>query len=502
MTKTALLYEASQAVLSTLDLDEVLRQILAIARQHFELRNVLILLLDPEKQDLWIRSQIGCDVGADNVRVPLGCGITGVAALLKKPVYVPDVSKDPNYIRYYEKTRSEVAIPMVVRGEVIGVLDCQSENLDHFNAETIELLQLFSAQASMAVQNARLYSLERRRASQMEAIAAIAQQTTAVLDLEQLLSKVCHLIRYSFDVGHVSVLLKEGDGEELVLRAANGKLTPRATEGNRFRAREGVWGQSLASGETLIQNNVAQAELYEETRSLMCAPLVSFGQIFGVLLLHSDAPDKFQPTDLPPLESVADICATAIQNTYYVERVKQLAYRDGLTGIFNRRFFELRMAEELERAQRFSAGMSIIMIDIDHFKELNDEFGHMLGDEVLRQVASLLHDQLRKFDVVCRYGGEEFAILLSQTNPQHAVGVAEKLRALLERWQFPGLPRTVTISAGVATYPENGVERDGLMKAADTSLYAAKQAGRNRVMLATAETRQDDKRAQGAANTT
>jgi diguanylate cyclase (GGDEF)-like protein len=116
-------------------------------------------------------------------------------------------------------------------------------------------------------------------------------------------------------------------------------------------------------------------------------------------------------------------------------------------------------------------------------------------------VASLLHDQLRKFDVVCRYGGEEFAILLSQTNPQHAAGVAEKLRSLLERWQFPGLPRKVTISAGVATYPENGVERDGLMKAADTSLYAAKQGGRNRVVLAPADTKQGEKKAQTAGNT-
>ena len=125
MPKTALLYEASQAVLSTLDLDEVLRQILAIAGQHFHLRNVLIFLVDPEKQDLWIRSQIGCDAGAENLRVPIGCGITGVAALLKKPVYVPDVSKDPNYIKTFERTRSEVAIPMVVRGEVVGVLDCR-----------------------------------------------------------------------------------------------------------------------------------------------------------------------------------------------------------------------------------------------------------------------------------------------------------------------------------------------------------------------------------------
>ena len=124
------------------------------------------------------------------------------------------------------------------------------------------------------------------------------------------------------------------------------------------------------------------------------------------------------------------------------------------------------------------------MVDIDHFKRLNDEFGHLLGDEVLRQVSSIFHQQLRKIDVVCRYGGEEFSILLSQTNLQHAVSVAEKLRRMVETWQFPGVPRPVTISAGAATYPDHGITRDDLVKAADAGLYAAKQAGRNRVFLA------------------
>ena len=190
------------------------------------------------------------------------------------------------------------------------------------------------------------------------------------------------------------------------------------------------------------------------------------------------------------LESVADICATAIQNAHYVDRVKQLAYLDGLTGIFNRRFFELRIMEEIERARRYGTGMAVIMADIDEFKRLNDEFGHVLGDEVLRQVSSVFHQQLRKVDVVCRYGGEEFGILLTQVNPEQAMAVAEKLRKMVEGWQFPGVPRTVTISAGTATFPQHGTTRDGLVRAADRALYAAKQAGRNRVWLASPVLRQ------------
>lgn len=486
MQKIAILYDASQAVLSTFDLDEVLQQILSIARDYFHLQNVAILLLDKDKGELYVRCQVGWDPGTDTVRVPIGGGITGTAAKQKRPLYVPDVALDPRYVASASRTRSELAVPLMVRDEVVGVLDCQSENLGHFDAETIDLLTLFSTQASMALQNARLYSLERRRASQLEAINAIAQQTTAVLDVKELLSKVCSLIQQAFHVSHVSVLLKEE--EDLVLRAHHGELTPRIPEGGRWPAGAGLWGEALASSKTLIEND-AQADperpgFYLETHSRMCIPLVSFGQTLGVLVLDSAQPRAFNPGETQPLESVADICATAIQNAHYVERVKQLAYLDGLTGIFNRRFFELRITEEIERARRFGAGMAIIMVDIDQFKRLNDEFGHLLGDEVLRQVSSIFHQQLRKIDVVCRYGGEEFAILLSQTNPQHALSIAEKLRRLVETWQFPGVPRPVTISAGTANYPDHGSARDELVKAADAGLYAAKQAGRNRVCLA------------------
>lgn len=484
MQKIAILYDAGQAVLSTFDLDEVLQRILVIARDFFHLQNVAILLLDKETQELHPRCVIGWDPGTEDLRLPLDRGITGAAARQKRPLYVADVSKDSNYVSTAQSTRSELAIPLMVRHEVVGVLDCQSANLNHFDNDTIDLLTLFSTQASMALQNAHLYSLERQRARQLEVINAVARETTAVLDQEELLVKVCSVIQQTFQVGHVSVLLRDDDG--LVLRASQGRFNAAPSPGGRVPATSGLWGEALAAGRTLIENDVragAEHGFSHETQSRMCIPLVSFGQTLGVLVLESERPGSFQEGDIESLEAVADICATAIQNAHYVERVKQLAYLDGLTGIFNRRFFELRVIEEIDRARRFNSGMAVVMVDIDQFKRLNDEFGHLLGDEVLRQVSSIFHQQLRKIDVVCRFGGEEFAILLSQTNPQHALAVAEKLRRLVESWQFPGVPRPVTISAGVATFPDHGITRDELVKSADAGLYAAKQGGRNRVLL-------------------
>src|SRR5438105_909111 len=289
MQKIAVLYDASQAVLSTFDLDEVLQRILIIARDYFHLQNVAILLLDKDTSQLCTRSQIGSEHGLDDIRVTIGSGLIGAAARQKRPLYVPDFKKDTRYIPWGKKTRSELAIPLMVRDEMVGVLDCQSENPDHFDPETVDLLTLFSTQASMALQNARLYSLERRRALQLEAINAIAQQTTAVLDVKELLIKVCSLIQQAFQVSHVSVLLREED--DLVLRAHHGTLTPSISEGGRLSAATGLWGQALSAGKTVIEDDVRTVPeyvgLYTESGSRMCIPLVSFGQTLGALLLDN-----------------------------------------------------------------------------------------------------------------------------------------------------------------------------------------------------------------------
>jgi diguanylate cyclase (GGDEF)-like protein len=486
MERLAILYDASQAVLSTFDLDEVLSRILGIFRDVFRLNKGAIFLLDGKTKELFIKTQFGWDAGKETVRVPLGSGLTGTAAQTKKPVYAPDVRQDPRYICSLADTRSEVVIPLVVREEVVGVLDCQSDRVDFFDQETLELLRLFSTQASIALANARLYSLEQRRRAQLEAINAVAKQTTGVLEISELLQQVCSLTLKSFSGDHASVLLVEDD--RLVLRAHKGSLTPLLKIGDDLSPCDGLLAHAIVSRKAAVETDVlptfGQHRAFRETRSAVYLPLVSLGQVLGVLTLDSSSRDAFDPEDVSALELVSDICAAAIQNARYFDQVRQLAYMDGLTGIFNRRYFELRMAEEIARSSRHNLTFSVIMVDIDHFKRLNDEFGHLPGDVVLRQLSNILSQQLRKSDVLSRYGGEEFAIITPETNLESALAVCDKLRRVVEGWHFPGIPRPVTISAGISEYPVQGKTRDELVQAADEALYAAKQGGRNRVISA------------------
>jgi diguanylate cyclase (GGDEF)-like protein len=169
-------------------------------------------------------------------------------------------------------------------------------------------------------------------------------------------------------------------------------------------------------------------------------------------------------------------------------RLAQLAVTDGLTGLYNHRHLHERLTLEVERSQRSKLPLSLLMLDVDHFKQFNDTFGHPAGDEVLRQLARVLNDTRRANDVVARYGGEEFAVILVDTAKFTAAKVAERVRERIFGHDFSDAAQKagkITVSIGVATFPDDGTDAEGLVRAADTALYAAKRAGRNRVVLST-----------------
>jgi diguanylate cyclase (GGDEF)-like protein len=488
MQKIAILYDASQMLLSTFDMAEVLERITETVRDYFNLETGTLLLFDKKSQELYVGIHFGRMDAPKDLRLPLGIGLTGTAAKVKRPIYSPDVTKDSRYFQGTKSTRSELAIPLLVRDEVVGVLDIQKDVIDGFDRETIDLLTLFSTQASIAIQNSQLYTLEQRRTKQLEAINAVAKETRSLLRLEELLPTICNLILQYFAVDHAAVLML--DRRKLVMQAHKGKLTEIAPGNLEMNYHAGISGRAMAEGKTIVAQRTRSFSGYvagfHETEAEACIPLYALGQKLGALVLDNAKPDSFPEEEIHALEAVAGICADAIHNAVSFRRMEEMADIDGLTGIYNRRHLEKRLLEEIDRLSRYEHGMGMLMIDIDHFKNLNDEFGHILGDEVLREVSALFRKHLRKADVLCRYGGEEFAVLLPETTGDKATGVAEKLRRIVENHHFAGLGRPLTVSIGVADFPDHGSTRDALVKAADSALYAAKDAGRNKVVRACA----------------
>jgi diguanylate cyclase (GGDEF)-like protein len=485
MQRVEIVYSASKAVVSTFDLDEVLNRVLAIARDCFNLQSGSIYLLDQKNQKLFVRAHFGDPVLPDDGAVPLGKGIVGAAAETRSPIYSPEVICNPHFLGKSTTTRSVLAIPLMVDDEVVGVLDCHSDSPKYFDNETIDLLSLFATQASIGLQNAKLHSLLQRRAAQLEAINAIAKRTTVELDLKELLDRLCVQLPQSFPVEAVSIYLRDEDGE-LILRAEQGTLPSRLKVGDvlphSYSCTSDEDGHKTYCGDP----SQCPALCFPEGHTEVCLPLVSFGEDIGLLVCATNRDKAFLANDIQALESVADILATATQNARYVDRVRQLAYRDGLTGVFNRRYFDSRLVDEITRAARYGGSCSVLMLDLDHFKKINDDLGHLLGDDVLRAVSTVFTRCLRKVDVVCRYGGEEFTIILPATGGGKAAAVAEQIRANVADFQFEGVAQPVTISIGVATFSANGLTGGEIVGAADAALYKAKQSGRNRVCVAPA----------------
>ncbi|WP_455202926.1 DUF484 family protein [Kaarinaea lacus] len=242
------------------------------------------------------------------------------------------------------------------------------------------------------------------------------------------------------------------------------------------------------------------ADVTPQIRSVALLPLVRYNDVTGSLNIGSVNENRFgenSATDF--LQRLATVVAICLENTTNHERLKRVGLTDGLTGINNRRFFDQRIGEEIARSLRTLEPLSCLLLDIDHFKQINDRFGHQIGDQVLRRCAALIREQLRNSDVLARYGGEEFAAVLINTHSHSAYEIAERIRASIADYDFNSLIKsgdaslTVTISIGIAVMAAGTIPTDihllaeQLLAHADEALYSAKHQGRNRVVLAEEE---------------
>ena len=210
-------------------------------------------------------------------------------------------------------------------------------------------------------------------------------------------------------------------------------------------------------------------------------PLIHQGSLIGFLLVRSDDMSRiWADNELLLLHTVADQLMVAVNQAHMFAQMQEQALTDGLTGCYNRRAFEMQLERDLHQATRLRQPLSLIMLDLDNFKHVNDQAGHDVGDLALRMFADNVQAELRAVDCAARFGGDEFAIILPQANADGALIVAERVRKRIEQMDVPGFGK-VTCSLGVASFPDHASSRDTLIVAADRALYSSKEAGRNRV---------------------
>ena len=255
----------------------------------------------------------------------------------------------------------------------------------------------------------------------------------------------------------------------------------------RLKMGEGIAGTVWRQGKPLVIKDVSRDNRFSakadtkteyKTSSLMAVPLVVDGKIIGVMEAINKKKGAFNKFDLEIFQNLSLQAAVAIENAELYE----LAITDGLTHLYIHRYFQQRLDEEMNRSLRYDCDLSVVMIDIDYFKKLNDTYGHQAGDEVLIRTSELIRSNSRSCDIPCRYGGEEFCVILPETDIEGAVLFAEKIREIIELLEVEYKDRmiTLTISVGVASRKTTCTESKGeLIRMADEALYKAKEAGRN-----------------------
>ncbi len=325
-------------------------------------------------------------------------------------------------------------------------------------------------------------------------IYEIGQEVNSIIDLDNLYTKITRTLERYLRINEFAILLYDERREELQVKAAYGFPDEEAILKTAFRKGEGITGLVAETGKKIYIKDTSREERFLHYKgerpavpsSFLSLPLVYKEEVLGVINFARQGRSSFTYQDVKKLSLVAGQVALAIANARLYTRTRELSVKDELTGINNRRYFQQMLQMEWKRAVRFHRKLSLIMIDVDHFKAYNDSFGHLQGDAVLRQIGTLLRRNLREVDTVARFGGEEFIALLPDTDKRGAIVAAEKVRALVEEHRFLDekrqATRGITISAGISTFPDDVEEMDDLIDHADIALYRAKESGRNRVL--------------------
>lgn len=349
-------------------------------------------------------------------------------------------------------------------------------------------------------ENEMLVRMECRR-KELEAVVELTQLISDTLDSKELLFRIVRKIAEIIPVTRCSIIKIDWRNKTAFVVASFEDPMFRGVKLSLRKYPEIL--EALTSKKHVVVQDVSTDPIMEKVRkliqhigirSILVVPIFYRSKVIGTLFLRtSRAQHTFSEHEISLLNNMAHASANSLYNAFLFEqvedektRLEKLAITDYLTGIYNIRYFYHRIAQEFSRCQRYASAISCLMLDIDHFKKINDIYGHKVGDQVLREFAAALKKHSRKSDVLARYGGEEFILLLPETGPEGVIAEAERIRISIEEHRFKSLKgsRAITVSVGIATYPDPRIKTcDDLIACADTALFTAKNSGRNQVSV-------------------
>ncbi|MBD3316129.1 MAG: diguanylate cyclase [Chitinivibrionales bacterium] len=487
---------------ATHDLDNILSSVVYFMSRNFRAYSSLGFVFDPRKQRFVLNAFVSKSMAvAEGIAVPLGKGIVGTVGARKRSFMSGDVTGYNQRIWYYtgnQMINSVLAVPIISgNGELVGALVIDSKDRSAFKDRDKEILMRFSTLAAALITNVRMRVHEEMTARQFKLLYDISSRFTSILETDKVLDAlVAVLPRMRTGIRVLVMTFDEDAGRGVVAKVVGARHGPR--EGMMFPINHGVYSYVFTTAKPLhIEDLRTLPNRYyrfvpDETpdlrmRSLLVLPLGvdDRARCHAVVSIESEWPGYFRGETEQVLSTLVSNASVAYVRAMLYQRMVMLATVDGLTLLTNHRTFMDNLTHEVQRAQRYGRQLSLILMDIDHFKKFNDTYGHQIGDLVLREIAGCIRRAVRVNDLPARYGGEEFAVIVPETGPQSAVVTAERVRTTVESHVVgtDSHQLHVTVSLGCATMPTHADNVQSLINRADKALYYSKETGRNRVTL-------------------
>jgi diguanylate cyclase (GGDEF)-like protein/putative nucleotidyltransferase with HDIG domain len=485
------LNEIGRALSSALTVDELLERMHAEIQKVIDARNFYIALYDLTRGDVAFELEVMNGQFLPKRRRRARNGLTEYILRTRKPLLIRekfDQVMQELGVEPGRTARSYCAVPILLHGEGVGVMGIVNyEETAAFDQEHVEVMTILAAQAAVAIENARLFGQEQRRAQQLSLLNNVSRKAIATLNPEEMLTTIAEEMRANLPYEHIGMGVLDYTTREVVVQAE----TSHGMSGLhwRFKLGEGLVGEAAATGTMVRMDALAPAEsprrkpVLPDAQSAVALPIIYAEQVLGVLNVESRRPNIFREEDILLLRTLADVIASALHNAFVFQKAQEQAITDGLTGVKTHRFFMEALAAEWRRATRANRQFSLVLLDLDKFKPINDYFGHLEGDLVLQRVGNILEQNVRRSDVVARYGGDEFVVLMPETSADQAYQLGDKLRQWLAT--DPLLKeKKISASVGIATFPHHGATPQELIQIADASMYLAKHQGGNLVVSA------------------
>jgi len=483
-----LLTQIGQAISSRLDQDEVLRAIQKELGQIFDTSEFYIAFQEGDEIRFELEVVNG-EVQPKRSR-KAGNGLTDYIIRAGQPLLVRaelEKARERLGVTFVpgKPAKCFCAVPILLGGKPAGVMAAMNTEREYvFEQRDLEVMQIAGGQLSVAVENARLFAEEQRRARQFAFLNSISKTAISSEDSEQMLAEIVSHIQKNFRFDHIGIGIFDYFTKEIEIRAEAG-ITAQVL-GKRIPLGTGIVGRVARTGETALVQMTGDQRLQgvlPDSHAVLCIPITYGEKLQGVLNVESQSEDAFTPQDVLVMKTLADLLATALHNALVFQQLQQQSITDGLTGIKTRRFFWEALNSEWKRASRSGRPFSVVLMDLDKFKEVNDTKGHLEGDLVLARVGRLLEQKCRQSNVVARYGGDEFIILMPETGVEQAQILAERLRLWIST--DPMLQEQhITGSFGVGSFPVHGFSVEDIIRVADAGMYVSKHKGGDRVSTA------------------